>query len=890
MKNIYFLLIPTLLYSLCAFANNNSGWAALACAQICVDEEIYIDCENSAVQLDGTCSSGDISSISWATTNGNIISGANTLTPTVDAEGTYTLTLTSSDGCQVTANTLVSNNLDVLNLESILSYAQDLSDIWGYTDAAGNEYALVGTVSGVSIVDITDTSNPTEVQFVSIAGLSSIWWDLKTCGDYAYFITEDANPPGLNIIDLSNLPNSAPVSTTDLGIGYTDSHNIFIDENCKGYLFGASSGAGNGTIIIDIASNPTNPSVLGIYNTEYVHDGFVQNDIMYTAEIYAGQLAIVDVSNPANPVVLGSVTSPNNYAHAVWVTPDNTTAFVLDEVNNAVVAVYDVTDPSNIILLDTWNDGTGAIMHNAFWVDGGFLSVSHYTSGTTILDVSVPNVVVPVGTYDTSPFSGGGFAGQWGNYPYFPSGTIVASDTEEGLFILSTNYIPASHLEGTITDACTGQAIPNATIDILGVSDEEVNSNFSGYYITGVPKCGTYNVSISASGYTSQTISFALNSDEIRTLSVGLVPIGSSCCDADAGDLAAPSGEILPLSFCEGSDIGAFTNNYTSIFETNPGTGYDYAFVATLGNNIVDFNTSGDFDFSSFTAGTYNIYGFSYAATNSLNVTAYLSNQSTLTGIQNDINNSNICADIENLYGNNSAATVSINTCNDYANCVGITDFYVSAKILLEARWDGSSMNTDVASLSIMPNNQPYGTAPWNYTGTENVALVTNNMVDWVMVCLRDASGNLLFKQAAVLDENGALLNLDGGECIVFPGANIAGQYYVSVHHRGHLSVMSSQPVNNGDLYDFTIAETQAMGIQQLKLVNGAWVLFGGDFDNSRVVNNLDFNMWGQNSAAVFQYLPFDIDGNGVINNADYNIWTLNSSKVGLPSLTDDMQ
>ena len=45
------------------------------------------------------------------------------------------------------------------------TYANELNDIWGYVDSLGNEYALVGAKDGVSVVDVTDPANPTE-----------IWW------------------------------------------------------------------------------------------------------------------------------------------------------------------------------------------------------------------------------------------------------------------------------------------------------------------------------------------------------------------------------------------------------------------------------------------------------------------------------------------------------------------------------------------------------------------------------------------------------------------------------------------------------------------------------------------------------------------------------------------
>src|SRR5690554_2837327 len=47
-----------------------------------------------------------------------------------------------------------------------------LNDIWGYTDEFGNEYALVGAEKGVSIIDVTDPQNPTEVYWH--VGLTSV--------------------------------------------------------------------------------------------------------------------------------------------------------------------------------------------------------------------------------------------------------------------------------------------------------------------------------------------------------------------------------------------------------------------------------------------------------------------------------------------------------------------------------------------------------------------------------------------------------------------------------------------------------------------------------------------------------------------------------------------
>jgi hypothetical protein len=57
-----------------------------------------IDCNNSSVQLDGSQSQNGATYL-WTTDDGNIVDGETTLNPTVNEIGTYTLTVTSQNGC-----------------------------------------------------------------------------------------------------------------------------------------------------------------------------------------------------------------------------------------------------------------------------------------------------------------------------------------------------------------------------------------------------------------------------------------------------------------------------------------------------------------------------------------------------------------------------------------------------------------------------------------------------------------------------------------------------------------------------------------------------------------------------------------------------------------------
>jgi hypothetical protein len=42
-------------------------------------------------------------------------------------------------------------------------HGANLNDVWGYVDELGNEYAIVGTSKGTSIVNITNGAQPQEI-------------------------------------------------------------------------------------------------------------------------------------------------------------------------------------------------------------------------------------------------------------------------------------------------------------------------------------------------------------------------------------------------------------------------------------------------------------------------------------------------------------------------------------------------------------------------------------------------------------------------------------------------------------------------------------------------------------------------------------------------------
>lgn len=410
-------------------------------------------------------------------------------------------------------------NIDYLDLHNA-----NLNDIWGYVDETGKEYALVGTTKGTSVVDISNPQNPIEVFWEP--GLESIWRDLKTWGDYAYVTTEAHN--GLLIIDLSGLPSSTALNTTYYFGDGVDSlksaHNLYIDENGFCYIFGSNIGNG-GVQILDVHTDPLNPTIVAEFDNWYVHDGVVRNDTMYLAHIYEGFFSLVDISDMQAPIILGTKTTPSNFAHNIWPSDNGQFVYTTDEVSGAFIGAYDITNPSNIIEVDRVQSSPGAnvIPHNTH-VKDNFLVTSYYSDGIVVHDATYSYNLVEVANFDTYPTQTTGYDGCWGAYPYLPSGNVLATDRETGLFILGIDYVQAAYLEGIVTDVVTSNPLSNVNVSIAGIQSLNA-TNLNGFYATGAPDGETVQVTYSKVGYYTEVDNVTLQNGLITVHDVELIPI-----------------------------------------------------------------------------------------------------------------------------------------------------------------------------------------------------------------------------------------------------------------------------------------------------------------------------------------------------------------------------
>ncbi|MBR9756979.1 MAG: choice-of-anchor B family protein [Algicola sp.] len=349
------------------------------------------------------------------------------------------------------------------------------SDIWGWVDPLdGKEYAIVAMTNSTAFVDVTDPVNPIFLGRLDTATSTSYWRDVKVYNNHAFIVADNVGNHGMQVFDLTRLRNvgALPITFT-ADAHYTEfgsAHNIVINENTGyAYIVGTSRNGpfSGGPAFIDI-SNPTNPVNAGGYPDEgYSHDAQVVTyngpDTEHAGkEIYIGsnesEVLILDVTDKNNVIKLAEISySQLGYTHQGWFTDDHRYFILGDETDelsygfNTRTLVFDLYDLDNPVLSSTYDGPTTAIDHNGY-VLGNLFFLANYRAGLRVLDISniaaPTDAMVEIGHFDTHPESNStAFNGAWSVYPYLPSGNIIISDIERGLFVIKSNTLSTEDVQ-----------------------------------------------------------------------------------------------------------------------------------------------------------------------------------------------------------------------------------------------------------------------------------------------------------------------------------------------------------------------------------------------------------------------------------------------------------
>lgn len=424
----------------------------------------------------------------------------------------------------------------VIQNMTLLGQANDFpevgyNDIWGYADKTDLEYAIIGTRNSTLIYSLENPASPR--LRANIPGTVSTWRDMKSWKQFVYVIA-DRGADGIVKIDMSAAPDTitheflSPQTLINGTPGTVSrGHNLYIDE--KGFLYASGTNLHSGGVLIfDIDDATGELSFAGAGDPRYSHDNYASHDTLWSADIYAGIFSAQDVSDKTNVQTIGFHETSSNFTHNLWLSDDGKYLFTTDEVSGASIDAYDVTELDNIERLSSFRPVSSidlpVIPHNTHYANG-YLVVSWYSEGVVVIDAHRPENMVQVAQYDTYLPELHGFYGCWGAYPFLPSGRILASDIQSGLYIFEPAWQRACYLEGRIRDAQSNADLKEVKVH---VESEEANRAFTdpfGRYKTGLAESGIYTVTFSRTGYRPKSVEISLAHGEVTYLDLALEPL-----------------------------------------------------------------------------------------------------------------------------------------------------------------------------------------------------------------------------------------------------------------------------------------------------------------------------------------------------------------------------
>ncbi|MFC5381408.1 choice-of-anchor B family protein [Aquipuribacter nitratireducens] len=385
-----------------------------------------------------------------------------------------------------------------------------LNDLWGWEDSeTGMQVAIVGSFEGTAFVDVTDGENPVYLGTLESSApgdQGNIWGDVRVYEDTAYIVAEaidlatynpatgDLDGFGIQVVDLTQFRGRTGPGTIEKTAqidDVTQSHNVSLNvETGRMYVVGSVydvadecgtpnpgfpvlNGSG-GALVYDVATDPNAPKLIGCMNADgYSHDihcvAYSGPDADYQGrEICIGSnedtVTIYDATDASDITVIDRLTYYEEglevgdiYTHQGWWSEDQTYFFLgdeLDELSGAVpertTFIWDLTDLDDARVIGEHGDGNTSIDHNMFVLDG-LLYQSNYTSGVWLYDSwkADKGRLTMRGYFDVYPADDAtAFAGTWGNYPFFGDGKVVATSSDEGLFVLQSRAKSSSTNRG----------------------------------------------------------------------------------------------------------------------------------------------------------------------------------------------------------------------------------------------------------------------------------------------------------------------------------------------------------------------------------------------------------------------------------------------------------
>lgn len=207
----------------------------------------------------------------------------------------------------------------------------------------------------------------------------------------------------------------------------------------------------------------------------------------------------------------------------------------------------------------------------------------------------------------------------------------------------------------------------------------------------------------------------------------------------------------------------------------------------------------------------------------------------------------------------------------------------VQVKLLLGGAFAGFQMSSALLNQGLLPLTEPYSGFGYPHIGGggELVNVWPGNpmvITDWVVVELRDEVNPsiVVATQSALLRRDGQVLSTRFLKNLVFDVPH--GDYFVAVHHRNHLGVMTAAALALDDMpthVDFTQPGTPTYGTSAQRIDGARALLWEGDATGNGQLKYAGVNndrdaillaIGGLNPLnTVVGYLPEDVNMDGIV-------------------------
>lgn len=275
--------------------------------------DLILDCDNPTTQLDGNGSSaGATIEYIWTTSNGNIVSGETSLTPTVDAGGTYSLQVTdTSNGCVINSDVSVTDDTDIpvatADFSGIVDCTTPTVSISGTGSSTGSEYTYTWTTTDGTIDSGADSLDPV----VSQGGVYTLLIvdTLSNCQQTtSVTVPEDSVIPTVDVGPDAALDCATPTMTVDGSNSSSGTDFTYQWTTVDGNIIGGSTGT-----MIDIDSGGT--YILTVANT--VNGCLDSAEVLITQDFIlpqvstdpGGEINCVDLTIPLVGQASGNITN-----------------------------------------------------------------------------------------------------------------------------------------------------------------------------------------------------------------------------------------------------------------------------------------------------------------------------------------------------------------------------------------------------------------------------------------------------------------------------------------------------------------------------------------------------------------------------------------------------